>query len=155
MLRRNANARLAMMALFSGCRTSMPVRAQDSQGASDREAILASCATIFLAVESVDIPAVRASLAQLAMGQGLTLDAVVQLMAAEQQIRYRLTETTVSQSGARAIVRARWERRFTVAGDASAHLRSGTVALAFALVDGTWRITGLSGDNPFEHTVRR
>lgn len=155
MLRRNANARLAMMALVPGFGTSLRARAQDSQGAPDREAILASCAAIFLAVESVDMPAVRAFLAQLAMGQGLTLDGVVQLMAVEQQIRYRLTEAAVSQSGARAIVRARWERRFTVAGDASAHLRSGTVTLAFALVDGTWRLTGLSGDNPFEHTVRR
>lgn len=121
----------------------------------DRAAVLASVGQLFIAIETSDSAALKAALDPGMVGLAQLRDDIAQLMALEKRVRYHLSETTIAQTGNTAVVKARWERRFLLAANAQAQVRSGSVALQFTRSDGTWLLAGFSGDNPFDHGPRR
>jgi len=155
MWRRTFITRLALTPSAAALLGGLPRSAQAER--ESQRAVKASFLALFEAVESLDAPGFRSTLAPAMLAQAPLREAVSQLMASEQQIRFHFRDLTFAGSGTTSIVKAHWERRFVQhsQGQAQAQLRSGTASFTFELIEGQWRLAALAGDNPFVHGPRR
>lgn len=83
------------------------------------------------------------------IGYAKVVNAIGETSPLRKQLRLTLSDTRTLVSPGLALIHARWEKRFVVLAGAHAVQQSGHCNFTMRRDGATWRLSALSGDNPF------
>ncbi len=83
------------------------------------------------------------------IGYARVMDAVREEAVTHKQLRLTFSEARVQVDGDTAFIQARWEKRFVLFPAVSAVRQSGAATFTMKRIGSAWKLSGLSGDNPF------
>jgi hypothetical protein len=83
------------------------------------------------------------------IGYSGVLDAVRQAGSTQRQLRLSLSDTRMQLSDDTVLIQTRWEKRFVRLPARVAVRKTGAATFIMQRSDGRWKLSALSGENPF------
>ncbi len=83
------------------------------------------------------------------IGYSRVVDAVRDAGLAQKHVQLTLSDTRTQVSDDVVIIQTRWEKRYALATARTSALKSGTCTFVMRPGSSLWRLSALSGDNPF------
>lgn len=83
------------------------------------------------------------------LGYGVFLNSIVEDMNNQKQIRFLIKDRTAQCGSDLASINFRWEKRYLDLQTFNPQLQTGQASILVYLKNGEWKLSGITGDNPF------
>jgi FecR protein len=107
------------------------------------------------AYERGDIAYIQRRLDPAMVGYGPFLNGMMEDVNAQKQIRFLIQNRNAQCGSDLAVINFRWEKRYLDLVTFQPRLQTGQASVLTYLKAGEWRLSGISGDNPFASTLNR
>jgi FecR protein len=105
------------------------------------------------AYERADVAYIQRRLDPAMIGYGTFLNAMMDDMNAQKQIRFLIQNRNVQCGSDLAVINFRWEKRYLDLTTFAPRLEAGQASVRSYLKAGEWRLSGIVGDNPFASSL--